>query len=1034
MSITDRTPSSPVVQGSGSEPVLKTLLISDLVDSTQLTRELGDRAATEVFRRHDRLARDLMSRHGAYEVDKTDGFLLLFERPIDAVLYALAYQRALSRLSAEEGRAIAARAGIHLAEIWLVENTADDVARGAKPLEVEGLAKPVCARLMSVASAGQTLLTRSAFDVARRGAVDMAESQDLRWLAHGGYRLKGVEEPVELFEVGEEGIAPLQPPADSEKVQRVDEQAEIAGWRPAPGIDIPQRPNWQLSERLGEGGFGEVWLATHRKTGDGRVFKFCYDATSLRSLQREITLLRLLKETLGERRDIVRVLDWDFERPPYFIELEHCAGGSLLDWAQQHGDLSQVPLEVRLDIVAQVAEALAAAHSVGVLHKDVKPGNILLSQAHSLASTDGLQVQLADFGVGLVTERQHLEKAGITALGMTFTTVEASQSAGTPLYLAPEVVEGKMPTLRADIYALGVVLFQLVVGDFSRVLAPGWRREIADPLLAEDIAAAVDGAPERRLGDALELAGRLRQLAARRQTQEEEEHRRREAAALQQAALTWRKRRRWVLASLLVLSVFATLMGAMAWRVSKLAERASREAAAAQQVTDFLSDLFAASDPFSVGASDEVWGRETPIGEVVDRGALRLQSELQEQPEVRARLLGTLGGVYRELGDFDAAAPLLEEAWAIQRRWLDMGEIPSGSLTPVATNLRELAQLRSEQGQLEEGQDLFELALQLDRRSGDAESLAASLHDYGVLEYRQGNYGAALEALTESLAVRRQVLGQDHALVATSLHGMAMVHQAAGRYEKADDLLEQSLEISRRSLAPGHPRLIASLNNLGMHRQARGEYGAAAQLIEEALEASRRSLGAEHPSSFTMLNNLAIGRLLQGELEVAEPLTREALAVARKVHGEEHPTVATILNNLGFLLHGLERYDEAEEVYRRSLDMRRRLLGDEHDIVATSYNNLARLLWAKGEPQAAEPLIRQALDIFEKTLPADHWRLANGRSLLGGCLVDQGQLEAGEPLVRDNLEPVEAATGAGSPYSREARQRLETLEAALAKS
>ena len=1027
-----RTPALPEVVPGATEPVLKTILISDLVDSTQLVRQLGDRAATEVFRRHDRLARDLMSQHGAYEVDKTDGFLLLFERPIDAVLYALAYHRGLRQMSANEARPIAARAGIHLAEIWLVENTPEDVARGAKPVEVEGLAKPVCARLMSVASAGQTLLTRSAFDVARRGAVDIAGSHNFRWLAHGGYHLKGVDEPVELFEVGEEGVAPLSAPADSEKVQRVDEQAEIAGWRPAPGIDIPQRPNWQLSERLGEGGFGEVWLAKHRKTGDGRVFKFCYDATSLRSLQREITLLRLLKETLGERRDIVRVLDWDFDRPPYFIEMEHCDGGSLLDWAQQQGGLPHVPLGVRLDIVSQVAEALAAAHSVGVLHKDVKPGNILISRGPG-GPEDALQVQLADFGVGLVTERQHLEQAGITALGMTFSTVEveSSQSAGTPLYLAPEVIEGKTPTLRADIYALGVVLFQLVVGDFSRVLAPGWRREIVDPLLADDIAAAVDGAPDERLGDALELATRLRQLTARRQALEAAERQRQEAEALQQAALRWRKRRRWVMATLLVLTAFAVMMGAMAWRVSKEAERANREAAAAQQVTDFLSDLFAASDPFSVEASDELWGRETPVGEVIDRGARRLQSELVEQPEVRARLLGTLGDVYQELSDYQASQPLLEEALAINRRLLAAGEIDAVHHPQVAASLRQLAQLRSEMGQLEDASKLFREALALDRASGDGASLGSTLHDFGVLEYRQGDYDTAEKALAESLEVRRQALGEDHALVATSLHGLAMVHQAAGRYDQADELLEQSLAISRRTLAPGHPRLISSLNNLGMLKQARGDYGAAAELIEEALEASRETLGVEHPTTFSMLNNLAIGRLLQGELEVAEPLTREALEVARKVHGESHPTVATILNNLGFLLHGLGRFDEAEQVYRQSLDMRIQLLGEEHDIVASSYNNLARLFWARGEPAAAEPLIRRALDIFEKTLPADHWRLANGRSLLGGCLLDQGQTTAAEPLIRNNYDAIVAATGEGSPYSQEARQRLQALRVAL---
>lgn len=1013
------------------KPVLKTLLISDLVDSTQLTRELGDRAAADLFRRHDRLARDLMSQHGGQEIDKTDGFLLLFERPIGAVLYALAYHEGLRQLSESQGRSVASRVGIHLAEILLLENSPEDIARGAKPLEVEGLAKPVCARLMAVAEAGQTLLTRSAFDVARRGAKDIEDHEALRWLAHGGYRLKGVAEPVELFEVGAEGKAPLTPPGDSEKASRFDQQAEIAGWRPALGIDIPQRPHWRLEERLGEGGFGEVWLARHLKSGDGRVFKFCYDATSLRSLQREITLLRLLKEKLGQRQDMVRVLDWEFDSPPYFIELEHCTGGSLLDWAQQQGGLDRVPLATRLDIVAQVAEALAAAHSVGVLHKDVKPANILISEGGPNQAE--IQVQLADFGVGLVTERESLEAAGITALGMSFATVESmySGSGGTPLYLAPEVLEGKTPTLRSDVYALGVVLFQAVVGDFSRVLAPGWRREITDELLADDIGEAVDGSPERRLGDALELAGRLRQLDDRRQALDAANRQRREAEALRQAAQRWQKRKRLLMVALLGVVAFGIMMGTMAWRVSLEAERANREAAAAQQVTDFLSDLFASSDPFAVTSPDEQKGRETPIGDWIDRGVQRLQHELVDQPEVRARLLGVLGGVYLKLGDYEASEPLLEEAVEINRLLLADGSIDLSTHPQLVASLRNLGLLRNEIGRFDSSAELFAEAMALDRASGDQESLGATLHDQGILEYHQGDYDLAQASLEESLDVRRQALGEEHALVATSLHGLSMVHQAAGRHGEAEELLEQSVAISRETLGEGHPRLIASLNNLGLLKQVRGDYEGAAPLIEEALEASRQTLGVEHPSSFSMLNNLAIMRLLQGRLDVAEPLTLEALEVAQKVHGEEHPTVATILNNLGFLLHGLERYDEAETVYRRSLDMRRRLLGEPHDIVATSYNNLARLLWARGEPEKAEPLARRALDMFEKTLPADHWRLANARSLLGGCLLDSGRADEGASLIRDSYEAIVAATGEGSPYSREAKQRLAALDRTL---
>lgn len=209
-------------------PILKTLLVSDLVASTCLVERLGDKRAALLFARHDRLARDLLARHGGFEIDKADGFLLLFERPLAAVRYALEYHQALAHLAADLDdlapeanlmETLSARIGIHLGEIFLRRNPADDVARGAKPIEVEGLAKPIASRLMSLAASHQTLLTRGAFELARRAAVDMTASKStVCWLCHGAYRIQGVERPIRIYEVGMEGIAPLAPPEGSEKI------------------------------------------------------------------------------------------------------------------------------------------------------------------------------------------------------------------------------------------------------------------------------------------------------------------------------------------------------------------------------------------------------------------------------------------------------------------------------------------------------------------------------------------------------------------------------------------------------------------------------------------------------------------------------------------------------------------------------------------------------------------------------------------------------------------------------------------------
>lgn len=207
--------------------VLRTLVVFDLVDSTALVERLGDQRSAQVFRHHDRLVRGLIREHGGQEVDKTDGFLLMFDRPIQAVAFALDYQRALRRFAADEQVPLAARTGIHVGDVVTWHNSAEEVAAGAKPVEVEGLVKPVAARLMGLALPGQILLSGVAYSIARRaeGEIGAALSR-VQWLAHGRFRFKGVPEAVPVHEVGETGIAPLKAPAWTGKAHR-----ELPLWR-----------------------------------------------------------------------------------------------------------------------------------------------------------------------------------------------------------------------------------------------------------------------------------------------------------------------------------------------------------------------------------------------------------------------------------------------------------------------------------------------------------------------------------------------------------------------------------------------------------------------------------------------------------------------------------------------------------------------------------------------------------------------------------------------------------------------------------
>lgn len=200
---------------------VKTLMFTDLVDSTRMTEELGGEKSVDVLRQHDRMARDLLRDFGGEEIKKSDGFLLTFDEPLNAIRYSLSYHAALVDLAKSLGMSIRCRVGIHVGEVFVQENTEEDIGLGAQPTELEGLSIAITGRLMSLAKGNQTLLSEPAFESIHDEITYLKDDSDVRWVEHGHYLLKGLENPIAVFEVGHEGIAPLRPPLETEKVRRV---------------------------------------------------------------------------------------------------------------------------------------------------------------------------------------------------------------------------------------------------------------------------------------------------------------------------------------------------------------------------------------------------------------------------------------------------------------------------------------------------------------------------------------------------------------------------------------------------------------------------------------------------------------------------------------------------------------------------------------------------------------------------------------------------------------------------------------------
>ncbi len=974
------------------DTAVRTLLLTDLVGSTRLVGQLGDTRASEVAAYHDRAFRDLLPRFNGLEIDKSDGFLLLFERPLDAVGYALAYHRALVDLSTELGVELEARVGIHLGEVLLRRNSPDDVARGAKRLEVEGIAKPIAARLMALARGNQTLLTRGAFDLARRStAGSTLPARDLIWLAHGAYRFKGVEEPMEVFEAGVVGVAPLAIPPDYEKARRVVSEADeiTLGWRPAPDQEIPLRPNWTLAGRLGEGGFGEVWLGRHKKTGEQRVFKFCYEASKLRSLQREATLFRLLKETLGQRDDIARILDWNFDQAPYFLESEYTEGGNLIEWAEQQGGPDQVPLATRLELIAQVADALTAAHSVGVLHKDVKPSNVLITTDRSGAPT----VRLTDFGIGGVMDEGVFAEQGITVLGLTEVLPATGQTSktGTQLYMAPELLEGKPSTVQADIYALGVLLYQIVAGDFSHALAPGWRRDVPDEILAGDIAQMVDGSPRRRPSSAREAAGRLRRLEQRRVEAET-------AKARERAHRRWRLFAPFGAVAIAVLLVVSTL-AVQAMQARRVAEL--RRNQAEDLITFMLGDL---------REKVEAVGRIEILHDVGDKALEYFASVPEDELTAdelfqRSAALAQIGRIRLNVGNPKAAAEAFKEALELSQELVARDPTNVDWQEFLADRQFWVGRVLWDQGDLEGALERFRVQLKIARDLCEDDPLDLELQlkvahantNIGFVQKARGDLQGALDAYRSTLEIKRRLAEREPEDNARQL-SLANHHNLVGWVLMKLGDLPSALEhfyadqsIARAQLADDpantvwQEQLGQSHNFVGLALRAKGEADAARRHFQAHLKIAKNLVAIE-PSHMSWQRHLAIAHLWVGDDLKARRQPREALDHARQA--------LEIFRNLVAV-------DSTKPGWQRDLARGHLGVGEV----------LAALEDFSGARESAEAAITRLEPLVEK-MPGDRqsnrW-LTKGYLLKGHALAALGQATAANNVwqrAADTIEPL----------------------------
>ena len=824
-----------------------------------------------------------------------------------------------------------------------------------------------------------------------RKALDAAGENRIVTVPRIGYRLDG---PVERVALG----------------QRLDGELRFEAGQPVPG-----REHFLLERPLGRTLGNEVWLARQPRSREARVFKFSLDGEHLSSIKREATLMRVLRDTLGERDDFVRVLDWNFESEPFFLECEY-GGEALSDWAPARGTLAGWDQAQRLVFFLQIATAVDAAHGVGVLHKDIKPANVLVRERQA----GRWQACLTDFGNSRLLQPERLAELGITGLGMTLTTTGGSDGSGTPLYLAPEVIAGQPPTVRSDVYAMGVLLYQLLVDDLRRPMAPGWEREIADPLLVEDITRATDGDPARRLSSAAELIERLSSLPRRRAETERQAVLAREALVAQRTLESTRARRPWVVATIAMLSVGLLASGMLWYRSEQQGRAAAMQAARAEAVVRFLSDdLIGALSPGGAG-----FEHDPTVRQMLEHAAGPLADRFGDDPATRGSIHAALGDAWRTLGDRKRAAEHLRKAASDYAQ--AFGEDHELTLKTRYGLVRTLAYAGAAKGFAEAGKVLAEAdAAAGARLRGENEVALHAAIARGQFHFQQLQIEPSIEAHRQADALQRKLRPDDAQMAALIRSTLADATLRQGRTEEAivqlrallsDPLLNAS-RIGESTVAGYRIMLARALRNMG-------RYNEALPLAQTAAAVSERILGADDYSTLIQLSTVASIHEAAGDcpraLEVAR-VVRQRMAAR---YGEERQATLIETGNLGFKEYDCGDREAGLDDLRRAETGLRAHFGEDNVAAHSFRYALARALAEQGRYDEAlrtvDGLNVAALTAGDSTPGWEH-RL---RALRGEILIGAGDLRAGRDLLSTAL-PTLAALG-----SEDAKE-IERLHALL---
>jgi non-specific serine/threonine protein kinase/serine/threonine-protein kinase len=816
---------------------------------------------------------------------------------------------------------------------------------------------------------------------------------------------------------------------------------------------------YRLIQELGVGGMGQVWLAeqtepVRRRIALKLIKAGMYDATTVQRFQAERQSLAIM-----EHPAIAKVFDAGAtpQGQPYFA-MEYVDGPPITIYC----DRKKLSIPERLRLLAQVCEGVQHAHQKAIIHRDLKPSNILVTEIDGNPTP-----RIIDFG---------LAKASVPLGGQTSFT-QAGVFIGTPGYISPEQIDPNLHDVdtRTDVYSLGVVLYELLTGDLPFDTAQ-WKKQNLDEVLRqlretdpqrpstkistnrETITAraearhteprqlvnqlrgdldwitlkALEKDRERRYGTPSELAADIQRYLENKPVVA------RPSSRIYRVRKYIQRHRVVVTAAatlFLLLSGLAVRESLQARRIARERDRANLEAETAKETADFLVGLFEVADP------GEARGNSVTAKEILDRASQRIDSGLERQPLIQARLQLTMAQVYKGLGLYNSSVQLAERSWKDRRSALgDADAATLAARSELGDSLRCL-------GKLNEAETHLRAALEAQRTANKPESLDFLVTEarLGIVLYngsklkdadgllvsavtglrRLGPPGApelvdalqwlgqtlrdedkreeAVAVQLESLGIAQTIYGSDHPSTLSALDALGLLYWDLGRLNEAESYLRQSLEASRRVLGSDHTDTLTTTLNLGLVLLDRQKYADGETAFRAALDGYRKTLGADHAFTLTAMGNLCSDLTLQKKFAEAEPVCQQALAARRRTLGEDHRSTLMSIDTLGVFYLAAHRLGEAESTFREAYERRRRVLGPDNSNTLISMGHLGETVLERGRTKEAAELLNTAVERARATLPPTDLTLPNLLTKWGRCLLAMERKEEAKSTLQDAI-------------------------------